>query len=99
MGDILKFRKKVEVKKPKVIGHRISFYTDQEIDLTLMALNTYAWKEIRYTVDNMKTLEPLFIQMCLLKLNESGFLSAYAKQVVKNILNNFEEITEIDYAN
>lgn len=99
MGDILKFRKKVEDKKPKVIGHRISFYTDQEIDLTLMALNTYAWEEVKYTVDTMKCLDPVFIQMCLLKLNESGFLSVYAKQIVKNILNNFEEITEIDYAN
>lgn len=99
MGEVINFKKVKSAKKPKVLGHRISFYTDEEIDLTLMALNTYAWDKIKYNIDNMTRLDPLFIEMCLIKLINSGLMSVYAKQVIKNILNNVEEITEINYAN
>lgn len=96
MGKVVDISTK-SVTPPKVIGHRISFYTDEEIELTLIALNTYAWDQIRYTTDNMGQLEPLFIKSCITKLLNSGLLSYKAKTVINTILNNMKEISEDDY--
>jgi len=96
MGKVVDITAKSETP-PKIIGHRISFYTDEEIDLTLIALNTYAWDKVRYTTDNMGQLEPLFIKSCLIKLLNSGLLSYKARTVINSILNNMKEISEDEY--
>ena len=34
---------------PKVIqGYRMAFYTEKEIDLAVLCVNTWGWKEIGY---------------------------------------------------
>ena len=44
MGDIIQFKTKERFEpEDRVIGHRISFYTEEELDITLIALNVYGF--------------------------------------------------------
>ena len=101
MGQVIEFKKIESELQPKVIGHRISFYTEEEIDVTLMALNVYGVDNVRYTRDTFKELklEPLYIKKCLLLMIESGLISVLGAKVINMIIDNIEEITENDYAN
>tara|TARA_B100001093_G_C26633878_1_gene930113 strand:- start:575 stop:886 length:312 start_codon:yes stop_codon:yes gene_type:complete len=101
MGQVIEFKKIESELHPKVIGHRISFYTEEEIDVTLMALNVYGDDKVRYTRDTFKELklEPLYIKKCLLLMIESGLISVLGVKVINMIIDNIEEITENDYAN
>lgn len=98
MGDILEFKQR-ENEGPKVIGHRISFYTEEELDITLMALNVYGFEEVRFTRKNLKDLDPLYIKKCLIKMKNSDLISNLGYRVINMIVRNIEEVTENDYAN
>lgn len=94
MGDVIPFKRKPKVPEAKVIGHRISFYTDEEIDVTLLALNMYGFDKLRYTVETMKSLDPLYIRSCLTKLRNSDLVSPLGKRVINMIIDNMEEISD-----
>ena len=50
MGEILQFKTKEIIEtEDKIIGHRISFYTEEELDITLIALNVYGFEEVRFS--------------------------------------------------
>jgi len=94
MGQVIPFKRKPEVPEAKVVGHRISFYTDEEIDITLLALNMYGFDKLRYTVETMKSLDPLYIKSCLNKLKHSDLISSLGRRVINMIINNMEEIRD-----
>ena len=100
MGEIVQFKQK-EIIEPedKVIGHRISFYTEEELDITLIALNDYGFEEVRFTRKNLKDLDPLYIKKCLIKMRDSDLISNLGFRVINMIIANIEEVTENDYAN
>lgn len=76
------------------MGYRLSFYTEVELEIALLALNMYGFDKIRYTVETMKQLDPLYIRSCLLKLKTSELLSHKGKKAINVILNNMEEIRD-----
>ena len=92
MGNILNFKKPQPM--PKLLGHRMSFYTDNELEITLLALNMYGFDQVRYTVKVLKTLDPLFIRDCLFKMKESDVISPLGESVINMIINNMEEIRD-----
>lgn len=94
MGQVIPFKRNPKVPEAKVIGHRMSFYTDDEIDITLLALNMFGFDKLRYTVDTMKSLDPLYIKSCLNKLRNSDLISSLGKRVINMIINNMEEIRD-----
>jgi len=94
MGQVIPFKRKPKVPEAKVVGHRISFYTDEEIDITLLALNMYGFDKLRYTVETMKSLDPLYIKSCLNKLKQSDLISSLGRRVINMIINNMEEIRD-----
>jgi len=98
MGDILQF---IPTKKPsRVLGYRLSFYSDAEIELALIALNLYCPQVIRHNQSNIKEQDPLEIQDCLIRLLGSGLLSTQSNKDVKNILTTMTKIMENEsYAN
>lgn len=99
MGDIIQFKQKEIGEEPvKVIGHRISFYTEEELDITLIALNVYGFEEVRFTRKNLKDLDPLYIKRCLIKMRDSDLISTLGFKVINMITANIEEVTENDYA-
>lgn len=77
---------------PKIIGYRMSFYSEEEIEIALLSLNMYGFDKIRYTRENLKKIEPLFIKRCLIMLYSTNFLSRPAKELINNIVVNLEEI-------
>jgi len=94
MGQVIPFKRKPKIPEAKVVGHRISFYTDEEIDITLLALNMYGFDKLRYTVETMKSLDPLYIKSCLNKLKQSDLISSLGRRVINMIINNMEEIRD-----
>jgi len=94
MGQVIPFKRKPKIPEAKVVGHRISFYTDEEIDITLLALNMYGFDKLRYTVETMKSLDPLYIKSCLNKLKHSDLISSLGRRVINMIINNMEEIRD-----
>ena len=99
MGEIIQFKTKEKIEpEDKVIGHRISFYTEEELDITLMALNVYGFEETKFTRKNLRTLDPLYIRKCLVQLRDSALISALGFKVINIIIANIEEVTENDYA-
>ena len=64
MGEIIQFKAKEHTEpEAKVIGHRISFYTEEELDITLMSLNVYgiqmilAFLNSRISTNHIKRLK------------------------------------------
>lgn len=99
MGEILQFKTKEIIEtEDKIIGHRISFYTEEELDITLIALNVYGFEEVRFSRTNLKDLDPLYIKRCLIKMRESTLISTLGYKVINMIIANIEEVTENDYA-
>jgi hypothetical protein len=99
MGEIVQFKTKERIEpEDRVIGHRISFYTEEELDITLIALNVYGFEEVRFTRKNLKDLDPLYIKKCLIQMRDSSLISTLGFRVINMIIANIEEVTENDYA-
>jgi len=99
MGEIIQFKARENTEpEDKVIGHRISFYTEEELDITLIALNVYGFAEVRFSRTNLKDLDPLYIKRCLIKMRDSTLISTLGYKVINMIIANIEEVTENDYA-
>jgi hypothetical protein len=93
-AQILYFNQKTEPKEP-VIGYRMSFYREEEIDIVLVALNMYSTSDLRYTRYNLKGIEPIFIKECLIRLKLSSICSNETKKIINIIIDNIKEITAI----
>ena len=84
-GKVLKFPKKEPA--PKVIqGYRMAFYTDKEIDLALLCVNTWGWKEIGYTRKTLTKLD------CLIKGYNSDLLGHPGRKLINKIIDSIETI-------
>ena len=86
MGAVLPFKKK-EIK----LGYRVSFYTEEEINITLACLNLCGNSIYRYNRDIMKQLDPLEIQDCLIRAKSLKVLSPKIVEIINNVLYNIEE--------
>jgi len=93
MGQVIEFKRKAD-DTPEIIGHRISFYTEEELDITLIALNVYGFEEIRFSRTNLKDLDPLYIKRCLINMKDSSLISSIGFKVINMIIANIEEVTE-----
>lgn len=91
MAKVLQFPKKEP--KPRVIkGYRMSFYTEEEIDLALLCINTYGWRQIAYTRKTLSKIDPLYIKDCLIRGYNSELLSYPAKKLINKIIDGMETI-------
>lgn len=92
-AQILQF-KKIPPKK-SVIGHRLSFYLEEEIDVVLIALNMYGNSVLRYNANTLTAVDPIFIKHCLILLKGSNICSSETKKMINIIIGNIKEITAI----
>ena len=88
MGKVVKFPDKFLSCR----RYRISLYTDFEVELVLTALNTYPEGEIKYNVDMLNTLDPIFVRKTLDFSMNNSIISDVAKDAIQNIIDNMEEI-------
>ena len=90
-GKVIKFPRKEP--KPKIIkGYRMAFYTEDEIDLAVLCLNTYGWKRIGYTRETLTKVDPLYIKDCLIRGYNSDLLSFPARKIINKIIDGMETI-------
>lgn len=78
--------------KERIIGYRMSFYSEEELELGLLSLNMFGWEKKRYTRLTLKGIDPLFIKDCLIKMKRLSFISNSGKDVINSIVSNIEEI-------
>ena len=89
MARVLKFPD----PQPKTIqGNRMSFYTEKEIDLALLCLNVFGFSYKKYDRKSLKQLDPIYIKECMIRAYNSELISALAKKVLMQIIDNMEEI-------
>ena len=89
MARVLKFPD----PQPKTIqGYRMSFYTEKEIDLALLCLNVFGFSYKKYDRKSLKQLDPIYIKECMIRAYNSELISALAKKVLMQIIDNMEEI-------
>lgn len=86
MGVVVPFK-----QKQVAVGYRVSFYTEEEINVTLACLNLCGNSIYRYNRDIMKQLDPLEIQDCLTRAKNLKILSTKIVAIINNILYNIEE--------
>ncbi len=96
MGQIIYLKEKIKKPEDKILGYRISFYTDDEIEITLLSLIMFGFDQRRYTMELLKELNPLYIKSCLTKLKESPLISSLGKKAINTIINNIEELKHAD---
>ena len=91
MARVIQFPK--AVTKPKIIkGYKMAFYTDQEIDLALLCLNTFGWERIRYDRIELKRTDPMYIKKCLILGYNSQLLSHHSRKLINKIIDGMETI-------
>ena len=89
MDNVIKF----PTQEPAVIqGYRMSFYNEKEIDLALLCLNGYGFSYKKYDITMLQQLDPLYIKECMIRAYNSELISALAKKVLMQIIDNMEEI-------
>lgn len=89
MAEILKFPDK-HLNIPR--RYRITLYTDYEIELVLAALNTNPDTDKHYNMEDLTTLDPIYVKKSLDFALTSSIISDSAKKSIEIILDNMQEL-------
>lgn len=86
-ATIINFPKR-EIK----VGYKIPLYTDEEISVTVAAMNVFCPMKNRISEDELSYFDPVVVMDSLLKAKASEIFSGVSKRVINNILNSIEKI-------
>jgi hypothetical protein len=92
MSNVLVFPKQF-LKAPKD-GFRINLYTDAEVEMTLFCINIWGRHDSKYSQDDLRTLDPIFVRDSLNRGYDSNLLSYDAKQIINTIVKSIEPINK-----
>ena len=73
------------------ISFKISLYSDEEIFLTILAINSFGHLSFIVNEQNLIDIDPIFVISCLEKARESDLLSDKSKFLIMNILSSVEQ--------
>ncbi|NDB83195.1 MAG: hypothetical protein EB127_10785 [Alphaproteobacteria bacterium] len=73
-------------------GYKIPLYTDDEIFITIMAINTFSNLKEKITTRNLSKYDPVIIIRCLTEAKESVLFSKETKLVINTILKSIEKV-------
>jgi|TARA_R110000744_G_scaffold86627_11_gene169418 hypothetical protein len=91
MANILQFPEKTLL--PVVIqGYRMSFYSETEIDLALLCVNTWGFQQKGYTRRDLSSIDPLYIKECLIRGYNSDLIALPGKKLINKIIDGMEAI-------
>lgn len=90
-AKVLQFPEKTPSKPEVITGYRLSFYEEGEIDLALLCLNTFGFTEVRYSRQNLKSIDPIYIRDCMIRAYNSELLSTVARETIIRIIDSMEE--------
>lgn len=85
MTNVLKFPSK---ENKSIV--RLKLFSEDEIFVTLLAVNTYCAEDYKFTEQNIEFLDPEIVISCLQAALKSVFFSIEFKVVVQDILDNVE---------
>lgn len=85
MADILKFPSR---DNKSVI--RLKLFSEEEISVALLAINTYCAEDYKFTDQNIEFLDPEIAINCLQEALKSIYFSDEFKILVRYILSNVE---------
>jgi hypothetical protein len=89
MGQIVHLPRRHRFRK----GLVIALYTDEEIDLTVAAINLHNPEMTRVTAESLSTLEAETVEFCLKQASVNRLLSTQARNLALQILNSIEHIS------
>jgi len=93
MNNVIPINRVKKKEKPKkLLGYRMSFYSEEEITLALLALNYFGFEHIRFTRLNLKGVDPTYIHKCAIKLKNSNLMSKDSNKLLDKIIQNYEEV-------
>lgn len=78
--------------KEKVIGYKIPLYTDEEIFITILAMNVFGDLRYKITEKNLTEHDPVLVINVLMKAKESDVVSGIYKRIIGNILKAVEPV-------
>jgi hypothetical protein len=84
MGQVYQFRKKKTALQQ--VGYVISLYTQQEVDLCIVALNRYTFSRFKAHEFNLAEFDPQMIILCLSKLSHDPMFDRSTRDLAKKIL-------------
>ena len=87
MGDILHFP-----RRTKFVGYAITLYTQEEIDVTILAINSFAFGRYKVTEDTIDNYDPELVIRALFFMVSNKLFSKEAREISKKILSTVEEI-------
>ena len=91
MAKVIQFP--VKKQPPTIIrGYKMAFYTEGEIDLALLCLNTFGWDKVRYDRDRLRKTDPIYIKRCLIQGYNSQLLSHQSRKLINKIIDTIQEI-------
>ena len=86
MADILVFPRKPRIQQSTVI----SLYTDEEIHVTVAAINLHGPHKI--TADELSSMDAESVERCLLQASVNELLSSRARRLAIHIIGTIERI-------
>lgn len=92
MSNVISFPKKF--LKTHINGFKINLYTDAEVEMTLFCVNIWGRHNSKYSQDDLRTLDPIFVRDSLNRGYDSNLLSYDAKQIIRNIVKSIEPTNE-----
>ena len=87
-ATILKFPRKSRIQQSTVI----SLYTDEEIIMTLAAINLHGLQPNRIYEHNLKDLDAESVEYCLKQASVNDLLSADTRRKILKILSGIEHL-------
>ena len=88
MATILNFPRRPRASESLVI----SLYTDEEIELTVAAINLHGAGLGHCTADTLSTLDAESVEFCLRQASTNGLLSSRSRRLASSILASIEHI-------
>jgi hypothetical protein len=78
--------------EPEKVEYRIPLFSDEEIELTLVAVNVFNLSDIKYNMKTLCTVDPELVLNCLIQATETDVFSDSVKSKLRYILNNVEKV-------
>ena len=73
-------------------GYRIPLYTDEEVYLTILAMNAFGGQDILVTESNLESFDPVIVIKALAEAKISNIFSSKIRQIYSHILKSIETL-------
>ena len=84
-------------QKVKYKGYKIPLYTDEEVRITVLAMNSFSVLTEKVTEYTITEYEPLVVIKALVEAKSSGLFSPKTKQLIVKILKSIEPIEQNEH--